>query len=86
MLAKKIFERRFLYKPLRPPPHAKTGRDFAGPLRHAGHVGERPERLAALRRAFDAMVADRAFLAEARAFGLTVAPPNGRDRGKAEVS
>ncbi len=37
------------------------------------------ERLAALRHAFDAMVADSAFLAEAQAFGLTVAPMTGEE-------
>jgi len=37
------------------------------------------ERMAALRRAFDATVADPAFLAEAQGFGLTVAPMTGEE-------
>jgi hypothetical protein len=46
-----------------------------------------PDRLAALRTAFDAMVADAAFLAEAQRSGLTVTPMTGSavDREIAEL-
>jgi len=46
-----------------------------------------PERVAALRVAFDAMVADAGFLAEAQRSGLTVTPMTGNavDREIAEL-
>jgi tripartite-type tricarboxylate transporter receptor subunit TctC len=46
-----------------------------------------PDRLAALRTAFDVMVADAAFLAEAQRSGLTVTPMTGSavDREIAEL-
>jgi hypothetical protein len=46
-----------------------------------------PDRIAALRTAFDAMVADAAFLAEAQRSGLTVTPMTGSavDRAIAEL-
>jgi tripartite-type tricarboxylate transporter receptor subunit TctC len=42
-----------------------------------------PDRIAALRAAFDAMVADPAFLAEAQRSALTVAPMSGREVDRA---
>jgi len=60
---------------------ARLGRLFIMP----GKVA--PDRLAALRTAFDVMVADAAFLAEAQRSGLTVTPMTGSavDREIAEL-
>jgi tripartite-type tricarboxylate transporter receptor subunit TctC len=59
----------------------RLGRLFLVPAKVA------PERVAALRAAFDAMVADPGFLAEAQRSALTVAPMSGRevDRVVAEL-
>jgi hypothetical protein len=43
--------------------------------------GLAPERLAALRRAFDATVRDQAFLADARKLGMEIDPVRGEGRG-----
>src|SRR5262245_55859058 len=55
----------------------RLGRLFMMPAKVA------PERVAALRAAFDAMVADPGFLAEAQRSALTVAPMSGREVDRA---